>query len=307
MGSQSVQKPLFDGLSISDLHYRSFVEADVITGLSSGSTSDTEGCLAAVSYGKGRYVFCQVGPWDVSPEKQYANAHGKKVSADFLRYSQWHVYRMLSQILTNMGVGMEPGRTDVLVEGPGWKVDLSGMWKAHYSPPDDLSRQRVAYTQGNFDDSGWTLIRAPGGVWPHQGKEELFSHRAPADKSGSYSIWYRKTVKVPAELEGKDLQLCLGVIDDADETYVNGVKVGGISRENSDNYWQEERVYNVPADIVNYGQENVIAFRMTDYQGGWGGFTRGPSMYLTVAGRGDTSLYAEPLKIDDNPYRVYWW
>jgi hypothetical protein len=307
METQPVQKILFDGLSISDLHYRGFVEADVITGLSSGSISDSAGCLAAVNYGKGRYVFCQVGPWDVSPEKQYSNAYGKKVSADFLRYSQWHVYRMISQILTNLGVAMEPGRADVLLEGPGWKVDLSGMWKAHYSPPDDLSQQKEAYTQRNFDDSGWTLIRAPGGQWPVQGKEELFSHRDPADKSGTYSIWYRKTVKVPAQLEGKDLQLYLGVIDDADETYVNGVKVGGISRENSDTYWQEERVYNVPSDIVNYGEENVVAFRMTDYQGGWGGFTRGPLMYLTVAGRGDTSLYAEPLKIDDNPYRVYWW
>jgi len=38
----------------------------------------------------------------------------------------------------------------------------------------------------------------------------------------------RHELTVPADLKGKDIYLNVGKIDDADETYFNGVKVGGM-------------------------------------------------------------------------------
>ena len=147
-----------------------------------------------------------------------------------------------------------------------------------------------------------------------QGPPALFGARRPGTNKGNggtpetfFSVWYRATVHVPSTLKGRSLALALGVIDDEDETYVNGVKVGETTRLNSKTPWADNRLYAVPPDILRYGEDNVIAFRMTDYQGGWGGAALGPEVKLLVPGDDGESLYVEPLTPEDNPYRVRWW
>lgn len=79
-------------------------------------------------------------------------------------------------------------------------------------------------------------------------------------------VWFRKNVEIPTEWINKDLILELGPIDDMDRTYVNGQLVG--SHEKS-GFWQIDRVYEIPAEIVN--DENLtIAVRVLDNQGGGG-------------------------------------
>jgi hypothetical protein len=55
---------------------------------------------------------------------------------------------------------------------------------------------------------------------------------------------------VPAVLQGQDLKLSLGSIN---ETYFNGVRVGGIGAENPEAY-AGDREYTIPAHLLRPGK-----------------------------------------------------
>ncbi len=80
------------------------------------------------------------------------------------------------------------------------------------------------------------------------------------------ALWFRKTVNIPEEWEGKKLTISLGPIDDMDATYFNGEKIGGTEVTGM---WQKKRFYTVPANLVKSG-EAVLAVKVIDHQGGGG-------------------------------------
>lgn len=73
----------------------------------------------------------------------------------------------------------------------------------------------------------------------------------------------QRTLDIPAHWAGKALTLHLGMIDDEDETYFNGVKIGQGSGYNM------PRTYTVPADLV-HGGKAVVTVKVTDFGGGGG-------------------------------------
>ena len=83
-----------------------------------------------------------------------------------------------------------------------------------------------------------------------------------ADLDGT--VWYRKEVTLGADVREKPITLSLGMIDDNDITYVNGIRVGSTRSYNT------TRTYLVPPGIFKPGK-NVIAVRVED-TGGGGGF-----------------------------------
>lgn len=84
------------------------------------------------------------------------------------------------------------------------------------------------------------------------------------------SVWYRRTVDLPAEWAGREMTVELGPIDDFDDTYFNGRRIGGIDQRWE--YWNSiPRRYTVPPALVRSGQ-NTLAVRVFD-QMGRGGFT----------------------------------
>lgn len=122
---------------------------------------------------------------------------------------------------------------------------------------------------------GWENIQVPG-RWEEKNPEY--------DGFG----WYRYNFKIPAELKNEPLFLLLGAVDDADETYLNGFKIGHRGRmpPNFQTAWDKERQYDIPCDIVRYGQDNVLAVRVYD-NGGDGGIVREPVKILTAAALAD--------------------
>ena len=64
--------------------------------------------------------------------------------------------------------------------------------------------------------------------------------------------WYRRRIVIPPALRGKDLLLLIGKVDDVDETFVNGVKVGGLGvlPPNYATAWTVTRRYTVPAHLL---------------------------------------------------------
>ncbi len=99
------------------------------------------------------------------------------------------------------------------------------------------------------DFSDWSTIEVPG-KWESKGYTNLdgiayFAKNFDRPKSGAETC-----------------ELFLGKIDDSDETYINGVKVGGM-----DHAYSKERVYKVPASLLK--DKNTIVVKVRDY--GWAG------------------------------------
>lgn len=109
------------------------------------------------------------------------------------------------------------------------------------------------------------------------------------DRNGVF--WLRKMVNIPEELAGKDLDLSLSTIDDCDEVFFNGEKVGATGID-TPQYWSVLRHYPVPGRLVRAGA-NTVAVRVIDhaFDGGIGGNAR--NLYL---GTGTTRI---PLAGDD--------
>jgi len=107
-----------------------------------------------------------------------------------------------------------------------------------------------AYTATGFDDSGWKKIVLPSLI--------------PDSKPGTY-YWFRREIEIPKEMEGKDVVFSLGRIDDCDEFYVNGEKVGdtGVMPKNQPQgnctpAFGESRRYTVPSNLLKPGK-NLLA------------------------------------------------
>jgi sialate O-acetylesterase len=144
------------------------------------------------------------------------------------------------------------------------------------------------------DDSAWETLEVPG-MWQQQGWQL------------NGAVWYRRTVELPAEWKGRGLVLHFGALDDFDETYVNGVRVGGMGLEAPSAY-ATKRLYPVPAELTRDGRL-VIAARVFD-QWGFGGVV-GPAA-LRLADNPELSFSLEgpwkarvekafPLRLSSRP------
>ncbi len=116
-----------------------------------------------------------------------------------------------------------------------------------------------SWKDAGFDDSGWRILSFDKD-WTEQG---ISNDNAFA--------WYRLHVVIPSELKDPltgNVVLDLGPVDDNEETFLNGVKVGAT------NGWNVPRRYLAAGKLVKWDKENVIAVRV--YNGtGKGGFFAG--------------------------------
>lgn len=159
-----------------------------------------------------------------------------------------------------------PGQRSVTIGSEAFDVsaiqELDATW--HFSRGDD-----VAWADPEFDDSAWKEADLPQGWEQHDDYTEDFVYG-----------WYRQSVVVPAEWEGQPVRFVLGQIDDADKAYLNGELIGetGTFPEDPEGFegsWNTPREYDVAPELINYGEENVLAIRVYDDLGG-GGVHRGP-------------------------------
>lgn len=104
-----------------------------------------------------------------------------------------------------------------------------------------------------FDDSSWQTVKLPATWQEHSNYTQEYVYG-----------WFRRELTIPADLQGKDIVINVGKVDDADETYFNGVKVGGMGSfpPNYTTAWDIIRHYKVPHEIIHYGGRNIIAVRV---------------------------------------------
>src|SRR5687768_104680 len=137
-------------------------------------------------------------------------------------------------------------------------------------PVKNSSQAAEQWKEVSFDDSSWRKMEVPG-IW---------ERKALANSDGV--VWFRKTVSLNATQAHAAATLGLGAVDDADETYVNGVKVGAT------NDHSQKRSYAIPAGVLKEGK-NVIAVRVED-TGGGGGIYGEPADLMIMYGQQKVSL-----------------
>lgn len=121
-----------------------------------------------------------------------------------------------------------------------------------------------------FRDQEWEAMKLPQSI-----------ERAGLDMDGV--VWFRKEIEVSRAGASRSGTLSLGPIDDSDETWINGVKVGATK-----NQYSKPRTYSIPAGTLKAGK-NIIAVRMED-TGNRGGFYGKPEELFIIAGGKKTPL-----------------
>ena len=112
----------------------------------------------------------------------------------------------------------------------------------------------------DFEPKNWRRINIPG-YWEDQGIKDL-----------NGVVWYRKEIEIPAAMVGEKARVFLGRIVDADELYINGVKVGNTT------YQYPQRRYTVPENLLKAGK-NTFVIRVTN-NNGKGGFVPDKPYYI---------------------------
>ncbi|MEX0290521.1 MAG: sialate O-acetylesterase [Flavobacteriaceae bacterium] len=120
-------------------------------------------------------------------------------------------------------------------------------------PEKDLGMddEVAVWAAKDHDDSNWESMDLPI-LWEQAGWEKT---------DGVF--WFRKKVILPKGMSASNAVLSLGPIDDNDDTWVNGHRVGGMK------VYNKNRVYTVPAKYLKEGS-NTITIRVEDTGGGGG-------------------------------------
>ncbi|MBN2806021.1 MAG: beta galactosidase jelly roll domain-containing protein [Prolixibacteraceae bacterium] len=133
------------------------------------------------------------------------------------------------------------------VKAADWSriTDLEGMW--YFTVGDDMN-----WSKPDLDHSKWDKMFVPDN-W-----DEYYRNY------NGYG-WYRKTFDVTWIPEKGDLMLFLGQVDDVDEVFINGVKVGqsGSFPPNFQTAYNHDRRYLIPRDLLKK-TGNTIAVRVYD-------------------------------------------
>lgn len=174
--------------------------------------------------------------------------------------------------------GEEPDAWQPTFADAEWRsVDLPHDWSIEDLPALPTQTDELIVAEGEWrfrkgddpawadpalDDAAWETVRLPAHWEDHSGYTE----------DNAYG-WYRCRLPIAAGQRGMGITLALGKIDDVDETFVNGVRVGSLGQfpPSYETAWDQTRRYEVPAGLLRGDGTDVVAIRVFDGQG-QGGF-----------------------------------
>lgn len=150
-------------------------------------------------------------------------------------------------------------------------IDLDALAKAKVQATSDL----VMRLQGNLPSkealTSWSAASFDDTSWPKMKVPQLWEQEALKGVDGI--VWLRRTIQISSEDAGKPASLSLAMIDDNDQTFLNGTKIGETSGYNV------KRTYEIGEGLLKAGK-NVIAVRVED--NGEGGGIYGVAADITL-------------------------
>jgi sialate O-acetylesterase len=147
-----------------------------------------------------------------------------------------------------------------------FEARAKGYWREVLAGDPGMENRWMAV---DTDDSGWSTMDLPGN----------WEDREPSLKNYDGTVWFRRTVQVPADWAGKELVLELGRIDDSDRTWFEGTLVGSTT-----NRHDGARSYTITPRLVDAGDAQITVC-VLDPQGG-GGFSGGTMELRRADGTG---------------------
>ncbi len=161
-------------------------------------------------------------------------------------------------------------------------TNLNDDQRAYEAQQRELLRNARTYDRGYLPGGQtWASPAVDARAWPTLPLPGIWES-TPGLANYDGVMWLRKEIDLPADLASQPLTLTLGKIDDADSTFINGVRVG------YGNGYDQLRRYPIPAGVLRPGR-NVIAVRVVD-TGGGGGITGEPKDLLLAPANGTSGL-----------------
>jgi alpha-galactosidase len=181
---------------------------------------------------------------------------------------------VLAAVLTlGLLAGCGPKGAGVVTLDTGWKF---------------MTGDNLEWARPQSADSAWKAIR-PDRTWENQGAEAYDGY-----------AWYRNTFVLPEAVRARSylkdsLQIVLGMIDDTDQTFLNGKLIGQNAvtvtpapETVPENFTGIRTTYNVVRRYVLaaddprilWGGRNTIAVRVNDHGGGGGMYSQIPSVSM---------------------------
>jgi len=130
-------------------------------------------------------------------------------------------------------------------------LDLAGEW--FYTPTPPKTQATADFLQGRFAAVPWVSTPVPS--WRGAGDDRLH------DRVGDF--WYRREFQVPALWQDEELALVLGSVDDFDEAWLNGERIGRTGSE-TPQAWKTPRIYRFAATQLRRDRPNVLLLKVTN-------------------------------------------
>ena len=140
-------------------------------------------------------------------------------------------------------------------------------WQSLFTEKDKgMENGKLCWTAPSLSEEDWQTISLPG-YWEGKGLKDFDG-----------IIWFRRSLEIPAEWAGKPLTLRLGMIDDEDITYFNGVEIARGAG------YMTPRTYTIPAKLVKAGKA-VLTVRVSDFGGEGGIHGKAEELYVEADGK----------------------
>lgn len=240
-----------NGFQASELYWRDPQKVQVFQTVPPHFDASSPAVLIRGKSGAGEWIFTTLTP------ERFGNtpATGKTV-------------RLLSALFTSIGTDIAAPVAPFTVAPDHAMLDLTERKWEFSTDPDNagLSEQwqfgkgKNRWLKGLIDDGIEVRVGLP------------FESFLKKDYNGY--AWYRLTFDAPDALRiAPQCYFIAGAIDDTDEVYLNGVKIGETGK-NVPKYWIVNRNYLIPPGLLKKNG-NLLAVRVFDEQSG-GGIVKGP-------------------------------
>ncbi|MEN6309739.1 MAG: glycoside hydrolase family 2 TIM barrel-domain containing protein [Anaerohalosphaeraceae bacterium] len=190
-----------------------------------------------------------------------------------------------------------PGAERPEFDDSGWRIlDVPHDWSIEDLPPLETTVPEYPAVSGLWrfrkgDHADWKNAEVDDSDWQQVTLPDTWEHHSDYTNENVYG-WFRRGLDIPEPCKGRDFDLLLGRIDDVDEVWLNGQRLGGTGSFPPDyrTAWNVERRYRVPASLVRGDGSDILAVRVFDGNGNGGIYAAGAK--TTRIGPFDTSQSA---------------